>query len=338
MRKTNTYFRRKTHMLGRNRSSIAHSSQRDRQEKEKKLVRSIVNKVLVSMIILVCAVVIKQVDHPLAQTLRDNVSKNLNTSTNVEDIAVFFADITYQYDSLKERAISVFSNQSKDEEAQEVQSQEVETPIKISDEYDNGNPLLTDLIFHNDVASIKEIVQPSEKADTPPKMITTLNDMPASEADQMVDYDSGEIRADWPHNVSNTLMLPFSIINPVEGPISSPFGVRINPVTKKEAFHYGIDIAVAKGTGIRSVYEGVVKEVGKSTAYGNYIVITHPYEAETFYGHCSSVSAKEGQKVKQGQIIAKVGSTGWSTGNHLHFEVRRDSFILPPDKFVKLSA
>jgi murein DD-endopeptidase MepM/ murein hydrolase activator NlpD len=144
------------------------------------------------------------------------------------------------------------------------------------------------------------------------------------------------VRGDWPYNVSNTLLLPFSIINPVEGPVSSPFGLRVNPVTKKEAFHYGIDIAAPKGTNILAVYEGTVKEVGRSVAYGNYIVISHPYEGETFYGHCSSNLKKAGQTVKQGEAIAKVGSTGWSTGNHLHFEVRRDSYVLPPDKFVHL--
>jgi hypothetical protein len=337
MKRSGFLLRPKIRRPKQNRFISSHTSQRDKQEREKIFIRRTMNKVLVSMVILVCAVVIKQVDHPLAQALRDNVSKSLNASTNVEDIAVFFSDISEQYDDFKDRAISVFSNQTDKEDRQDEDTVQVDQTVQIRDEYDNSNPLLTDLIYRGDIIPMQELAIPKEAPEPEAKVITALYDMPASEADQMVDYDSGEIRADWPYNVSNTLMLPFTIINPVVGPVTSPFGVRVNPITKKEAFHYGIDIAAAKGTNILSVYEGTVKEVGRSVAYGNYIVISHPYEAETFYGHCSSISVKKGKTVKQGETIAKVGSTGWSTGNHLHFEVRRESFVLPPDKFLPLT-
>lgn len=340
MRRNGLIARKKSRTIRQNRFASSHqSSQRDRQKKEQKLINSTVNKILISMVILVCAVMIKQIDHPLAQVIRDNVSKSLNVSTNVEDIAVFFSDIGNQYDDFKNRAISVFSSQS--DEADSPQEEEIpktDQSVQIRDEYDNSNPLLTDLIFRSEIIPIKELTESVNKTRLEAKIITALYDMPESEVDQMVDYDSGEIRADWPYNVSNTLMIPFTLINPVEGPVTSPFGVRINPITKKEAFHYGIDIAAAKGKKIVSVYEGTVKEVGRSVAYGNYIIISHPYEAETFYGHCNSILAKEGQAVKQGEVIATVGSTGWSTGNHLHFEVRRESFVLPPNKFVYLAS
>lgn len=111
--------------------------------------------------------------------------------------------------------------------------------------------------------------------------------------------------------------------------ITSSYGYRLHPITGALDFHTGIDLAAAQGTNIRAAYPGKVKEVGESAIYGNYIILTHG-NIETGYSHCDSIVAREGVVVRQGETIAKVGSTGVSTGPHLHFDVRVDGTLVDP--------
>lgn len=109
---------------------------------------------------------------------------------------------------------------------------------------------------------------------------------------------------------------------PVSGHITSIFGYRVNPVTKKLSFHPGIDIAAPKDTPIQSAFSGTVQDAGKNNTYGNYLLINNGNSIQTFYGHCDIVLVKQGDKVTAGEIVAKVGTTGMSTGCHVHFEIR----------------
>jgi murein DD-endopeptidase MepM/ murein hydrolase activator NlpD len=104
--------------------------------------------------------------------------------------------------------------------------------------------------------------------------------------------------------------------------ISSPFGWRIHPITKKRSLHTGTDIVASSGTEITAAGAGVVIMAGWNTAYGNMTIIDHGKGISTLYGHQSSLIVTEGQSVQANQLIGYVGSTGWSTGSHLHFEVR----------------
>jgi len=106
--------------------------------------------------------------------------------------------------------------------------------------------------------------------------------------------------------------------------VTSAFGYRIHPVTDELDFHAGTDFSAPRGTKIMAVLDGVVAEVGESTVYGNYIILEHSSGFETFYGHCDSIIAMEGERIRKGEVIAKVGTTGLSTGDHLHFEIRKD--------------
>jgi murein DD-endopeptidase MepM/ murein hydrolase activator NlpD len=96
------------------------------------------------------------------------------------------------------------------------------------------------------------------------------------------------------------------------------------------AFHTGIDIAAPRGTPVKAVADGTVTEAGKSEVYGSYIIIEHKDSISSFYGHCDKLGVKKGSKVNAGQIIASVGDTGLSTGNHLHFEVRKNGVAIDP--------
>ena len=108
---------------------------------------------------------------------------------------------------------------------------------------------------------------------------------------------------------------------PVRGPITSPFGWRINPIWHSREFHPGIDIAVATGTPVHAAADGVVTYAGWLTGYGNVVIIYHGSDISTLYAHLERYIVRKGDKVKRGQVIAYSDNTGWSTGPHLHFGV-----------------
>ena len=133
----------------------------------------------------------------------------------------------------------------------------------------------------------------------------------------------------------NTSFAPVETTCAIVAPVNSnkytsAFGYRINPITGEKSFHTGLDIAAPQGSKIVSVYNGTVRKVGEDSRSGKYIFVTHSDGFETFYCHCSKILAEEGAVIRQGETIALVGSTGWSTGPHLHFEVRKEGIRLNP--------
>jgi len=113
-----------------------------------------------------------------------------------------------------------------------------------------------------------------------------------------------------------------NIIWPVYATISSLYGYRVHPITKEYSFHKGIDLAAPIGTPVFSVEAGKVKFVGENGGYGLMVEI-ESYNNSYVYGHLSQINVYEGQYVEKGEIIARVGNTGLSTGPHLHFEVKK---------------
>ncbi len=123
---------------------------------------------------------------------------------------------------------------------------------------------------------------------------------------------------------------------PVRGWITSPYGYRRDPFTGRREFHEGVDIAAPIGAPIRAPADGVVVFVGRKPGYGKMVILDHGYGYSTAYGHCSKILVRIGQKVKRGQIIAKVGNTGRSTAPHLHYEVRVGKVAVNPYYYLKL--
>ncbi|MCL1952287.1 MAG: M23 family metallopeptidase, partial [Oscillospiraceae bacterium] len=117
-----------------------------------------------------------------------------------------------------------------------------------------------------------------------------------------------------------TTVRPFRPVG--EGRLSSPFGYRVHPITGEEGVHAGMDIAANEGDPVYAAFYGTVLETGESRGYGKYVVMEHAGGLRTLYAHCSEIAAAEGMVLRPGDVLACVGSTGSSTGPHLHFEVR----------------
>ena len=121
------------------------------------------------------------------------------------------------------------------------------------------------------------------------------------------------------------------LVNPVRGArLTDRYGWRVHPIYRRKQFHAGIDLAASRGTAISAAAGGTVVYAGWMSGYGRLVVIRHPNGFSTRYGHCSSVRVRKGQNVRAGQVVAAVGSTGTATGNHLHFEVRRNGHPVNP--------
>jgi murein DD-endopeptidase MepM/ murein hydrolase activator NlpD len=116
--------------------------------------------------------------------------------------------------------------------------------------------------------------------------------------------------------------------------VTSPYGYRTHPILKKKKLHTGIDIAVPSGTGIIAANAGKVIYAGYFGGYGNTIIIDHGGKISTLYAHNSKLLVKVGDEVEKGKVITKAGSTGLSTGPHLHFEVRENGQHVDPMKYL----
>ena len=136
-------------------------------------------------------------------------------------------------------------------------------------------------------------------------------------------------------NSNNKFNGVFSWPTPGYTTITSEFGYRIHPILKTNRMHTGIDIGAPAGTEIKAVANGTVIFAGWLGAYGNATVIDHGSGISSMYAHQSSILVKENQDVKKGDVIGKVGSTGWSTGPHLHFEVRKNGDPINPWNYLK---
>ena len=160
------------------------------------------------------------------------------------------------------------------------------------------------------------------------------------------EIQSGKYRQFWAktagaYAIGGQIFVPFGAFSglfawplSIAGSITSGFGYRADPFTGEQKFHGGIDIAAAKGTPVLASSDGFVTVANGTDpwggGYGYYVIVSHGNGYETLYGHCSAICAGVGQAVRRGEVIAYVGSTGNSTGNHLHFEIRNGGQKIDP--------
>ena len=128
-------------------------------------------------------------------------------------------------------------------------------------------------------------------------------------------------------------MLPS--IWPVDGRLQSSFGHRNDPFSGHGAFHAGVDISAADGTPVRAAADGVVDSAEWAGAYGKLVVVDHGNGFQTYYAHLSRFGVVPGQFIRRGAIVGNAGSTGRSTGAHLHYEVRRHGTPVNPHRYLR---
>lgn len=134
----------------------------------------------------------------------------------------------------------------------------------------------------------------------------------------------------------STVALLKSAVHPVNSTnYTSYYGERVSPITGENSFHTGLDIAAPMGEDVMASYSGRVKKTGEDERNGKYVVIKHSDKTETVYCHLSEILTEKGDKVFSGEVIGLVGSTGWSTGPHLHFEIRKDGKSIDPLTVLK---
>lgn len=324
--------------------------------------RTVVQLFCCAALLLLCALV-RVVDHPVTQAVRSYLNQTLNVSTSWEDMTVFFTDMGREYGEFADQAVATFFSAPQPEETAD---------SDVSAQQDGSEPLADQSGQSSDDAQAKDSAQVNGEADAEtsagaeepavteaapteqygetlqqeaqyydsastyaavPTLFSDDDLTPTTETDY-ADYHTGQSRGELPSDITmGKLALDVDFVSPLDGTITSDFGYREHPTTGKSTFHYGVDIAAPAGTAIVAPASGTVIETGCSNAYGNYLVIDHG-DAQTFYGHCSKLLVKKGAKVKQGQTIAKVGSTGISTGNHLHFEIRSGSRVVNPRFYI----
>lgn len=124
------------------------------------------------------------------------------------------------------------------------------------------------------------------------------------------------------------------LLNPVGGPIGSPFGRRFHPIFKEWRMHEGVDLRASCGTPIRAAADGVVLSVSYDSSGGHRLQLRHAGGLVTSYLHAQGYRVRAGQQVSRGEVVGSVGSTGWSTGCHLHFGVRVDGRLVDPARYL----
>ncbi len=123
-----------------------------------------------------------------------------------------------------------------------------------------------------------------------------------------------------------------AFIWPLRGVLTSRFGFRRHPIFRIRQFHQGLDVSAARGTPVKAAYGGTVLFAGWYGGYGKLVILDHGQGTSTLYGHLSAILVSPGQRVPQGHVIGRVGSTGYSTGPHLHFEVRQNGKPVDPTR------
>lgn len=167
-------------------------------------------------------------------------------------------------------------------------------------------------VYTKDVATVEETVELASAVEV------------ASEEVEVVVEEQEKIK-------SATLDGVYFSVKPVSGTITSRYGAN---ESIRDHTHKGLDIAAPYGTKIVAAASGTVSYSGWMSGYGNLIIINHENGIQTYYGHCSKLLVTAGQTVSAGEIIAKVGSTGRSTGSHLHFEIRINGGSINPQGYI----
>lgn len=231
-------------------------------------------------------------------------------------------------DNLNKKMISLSANKQKVEE----------TKKELLNEKYNGQSVISDLnnIEENKKAIIKKLDKEKSSNEEDMSKLVEFNDKARAQIDGFIkDQINSNKPVDKTPSQDKGQGNSSGFIRPIGGSITNGFGQRIHPITGANGMHHGVDIATERGTPIKAAQSGTVITATYNNIYGNMIILSHGNGVQTVYAHADSLNVSEGQQVKQGQVIAKVGSTGMSTGPHLHFEVRINGSVVNPMSYIQ---
>ena len=285
----------------------------NRTQKKQKKSKFVYFRLFICFMIICAAVVLKYTNAPIVVKLSEKVSSELKLSEAVEVIS--------RVTDVDEKITEVFRT------SDEKPSGETVTEPVFNEDYYIGDK--------NEEFEL-EITEERKRAEDEAKKLSveTLS-FQMNEEELLDDTKAEPFKIPPPSYCSyEKVELSFKYKSPLYGIITSRYGYRDHPIIEDASFHTGLDIAAKSGTAISAFADGTVIEAGKNKTYGNYLLIEHKNGIRSFYGHNSRLSVKKGQRVKLGQKVAEVGSTGMSTGPHLHFEVRKGTTRLDPALYV----
>lgn len=284
------------------------------------LAETIIRQVVICVIILVIIGLIKTINTPVTSYLTEKIGDLLSQDIELKSVSEEFNNIINKLTNSKtkdnaasgveETSGTLSSDEYPTVDEQQAQDTTVKNEAKSPDNSDTGAGQQS----QDDKGAVKQESKDGSGTKTGDKKQVTAQDMP----------------------VINSIKDKYAFAIPVSGFLSSAYGNRTDPSKKTEKFHNGVDIGANKGTTIKAALGGEVIQAGTDPTYGNYIKIQHGDGITTVYAHCSQLLVKKGQKVKQGDVIAKVGDTGAAVGAHLHFEIWKDGKPLDPLNFIKI--
>ncbi|MDP4180784.1 MAG: M23 family metallopeptidase [Bacillota bacterium] len=337
---------------------------RNKQDKSRFL-KIVFRQFVISLLIFIAASGIRNINSPVTSFLDDKIKYALAQNVEINDI---FNKINSLTDMIKNKA-NDYETQSKDSQSKNQQNQDTKNQDTKSKEdqavpsYSNSNnaedssvpasaPLydqnmdegkidyggtIEDEINTNDSNtdnsnntdetiknSGESVEKDADKKDAPNENSKTENN---TDTNQNTKSNSS--------NKVNSLNKS-SFILPAIGPLGSGFGERVHPINGSMEMHKGVDIKANSGEPIKAALGGTVLEAGPNSTFGNLVKIDHQNGFITLYAHCSVIIVKKGQSVKKGDTIAKVGSTGSSTGPHLHFEIWKNEKPVNPLDYITL--
>ncbi|MFH5835547.1 peptidoglycan DD-metalloendopeptidase family protein [Proteiniclasticum sp. C24MP] len=237
------------------------------------------------------------------------------------DILIAIHSSAEEFEQYQEKEIRKDDKEAIREGLQEKLSKLEEDLAQVEEILSNGASRSTELLTFNGELSVK-ITEVETQSETLSAQKTKVEEEIRVEEEKRKQQELERKRAT-------------TFIRPASGRLTSGYGNRIHPVTRRRAFHAGIDIANSRGTSILASRNGKVTFAGYKGTYGKLIIVNHGNGIETAYAHLSSINVKVGQSVTQGNVIGKMGSTGRSTGSHLHFEIRMGGSTVNPSKYIK---
>lgn len=255
-----------------------------------RLIRKVLAQLIISSLILVCIMSINRIDTPFTQKVSSGINEFLNNSLDYKSIYQSAGDLISKAIAAGKTLFHI-------------------SPVTKAVPGDDAGKDTKDV----PVDLIKNTTETKTGTETASKPI-----VPVLSSIESTQEDAKSIKA------------MYKLALPVKGPVTSGFGIRINPITKKEEFHPGVDIKANQGTPILAAITGEVVESRKGTTFGNFIRINSGKDIQTVYAHCSKLNVKKGQKVSRGQKIGEVGNTGMSQGAHLHFEAWKGDRVVDP--------